>query len=302
MSMSTLAGWQRGGWLSERLIWATIGVLLVAGAHLLPALCRSESAPTRFAAYLLWAACMLTTCYGHATFFLNSEQHAGEARAAELLGNSVSPMQDKPDRPGRGLTQVAADRARVVTALAAANGRRCPRECTALRVERDSLAAQLDALDVEASEMRRQEADDDRRAAASDLAEKQRDDARSDPVASRVAAFLGVQPATVDVSSGLAFAGVLEGVACLLWLVALGEPTGASAGEPVTARDSAVVTASHELVTGTDCAAAHDADVTGLISDIAAGRLRATVADIRRHLGCSQSRAITLRRRLAAEQ
>lgn len=40
ISMSVLAGWQRGGWIAERLVWVAIGVVLVTGAHLLPALCR----------------------------------------------------------------------------------------------------------------------------------------------------------------------------------------------------------------------------------------------------------------------
>jgi hypothetical protein len=42
--------------------------------------------------------------------------------------------------------------------------------------------------------------------------------------------------------------------------------------------------------------------VTRLIQDVAAGRVRPTVADIRRHLGCSQAKATRLRRQLAARQ
>lgn len=38
--MSILAGWQRGGWLSERSVWCAISVVLVLCAHLMPALCR----------------------------------------------------------------------------------------------------------------------------------------------------------------------------------------------------------------------------------------------------------------------
>jgi hypothetical protein len=39
-------------------------------------------------------------------------------------------------------------------------------------------------------------------------------------------------------------------------------------------------------------------EVAQLARDIAAGRVRATVVDIRRHLGCSQARAVALRRLL----
>ncbi|MDF6619159.1 hypothetical protein NLP61_25765, partial [Escherichia coli] len=40
--VSVLAGWQRGGSLAERLVWVAIGVVLVASAHLLPALVRGS--------------------------------------------------------------------------------------------------------------------------------------------------------------------------------------------------------------------------------------------------------------------
>ena len=29
--MSVLAGWQRGGWLSERLVWVAVSVVLIGG-------------------------------------------------------------------------------------------------------------------------------------------------------------------------------------------------------------------------------------------------------------------------------
>ncbi len=294
--VSTVAGWQRGGWLSERLLWVAIGVVLVASAHLLPALCRSSSMATRIAGGGLWLCCMLTICYGHATFFLLAQQHAGETRAVSI---DHPPLAEHPGSSIRSLVQIATERAHVVTALAVANARRCSRDCPSVRLDRVSLAARLDALNIEAREAQRQETESDRAIAAIDHAEKRRDDARVDPVTGRVAAFLGVKPARVELLSGLAFAGVLEGVACLLWLVALGEPAGAHASIPVTAPESVRVTASRKPVTPADSGASLDGDVARLVSDIAAGRLRATVADIRRHLGCSQSRALTLRRQLA---
>ena len=42
-----------------------------------------------------------------------------------------------------------------------------------------------------------------------------------------------------------------------------------------------------------------DDAVTRLARDVAAGLVRPTVADIRLHLGCSQAKALALRRRLA---
>ncbi|MFP6557796.1 hypothetical protein WJ542_05590 [Paraburkholderia sp. B3] len=180
---------------------------------------------------------------------------------------------------------------------------------TEYRLDRDGTNAQAD-------DIRRDEAERDRAAT-------RRDALRADPVTSRLAALLGVSTARVDLLSGLAFAAVLEGVACLLWTVAL-RPPPSSPASPATAvvpaankaTLPAVTTghtsevASRETATGshvpsdTDMAAlprtglAGD-DVMQLARDVAAGRVRPTVADIRLHLGCSQARALALRRQLA---
>lgn len=89
ISMSVLAGWQRGGWLAERLVWVAIGVVLVSGAHLLPALCRSAPLSGRLVGFVLWLGCMAAASYGHATFFLLSQSHAGRF-ACRLSRSSVS--------------------------------------------------------------------------------------------------------------------------------------------------------------------------------------------------------------------
>lgn len=66
--MSILAGWQRGGLTAERFVWIATGIVLVACAHLLPAICRSAPAVLRGVGTILWLGCMATTSYGHATF------------------------------------------------------------------------------------------------------------------------------------------------------------------------------------------------------------------------------------------
>jgi hypothetical protein len=137
-----------------------------------------------------------------------------------------------------------------------------------------------------------------------------------------------------------AFATVLEGVACLLWMLALGasplpvplpvmsEPTPMAATPVLTVSaeiqpEVTVNAESHVDGTVSRESASHshdgttpnraprddpptplrdvgssDDDVTRLIRDIAAGHVRPTVADIRRHLGCSQGKATALRRQL----
>ena len=340
LCLSVLAGWQRGGTLPERTVWVATGVVLVVCAHLLPALVRDTPLHVRLTGGVLWAACLATACYGHATFFVFAQQHAGEQRAVAVAATPVAPS-------SRSLTAVMGERANVVRQLAWADAQHCSRDCTTRAARHATLAARLDALDAEAADARRQQAADDRSVA-------QRDALLADPVTSRLAALLGTTAARVDLLSGLAFAAVLEGVACLLWRLALrpaplpvtatavADATGttrpavapvATGLADVTARreaatesragvmavaDSHVVATTghggnHEVATASrddprdshaprgdplaDAAVSGD-DVARLAHDIATGRVRPTVADIRRHLGCSQSRAIALRRQL----
>lgn len=323
LSLSILAGWQRGGSLPERVVWVAIGVVLVVSAHMLPVLIRNTSLVVRSTGSLLWVACLTTACYGHGLFFLLAQQHAGEQRASSLV--SVGFVQT-----GRSLTAVMSERAMVTRQLVFAQAQRCARDCEALDARRTVLGAKLDALDAERDDIRRRQSLDDRVTA-------QRDALLADPVTSRLAALLGTTAARVDLLSGLSFAAVMEGVACLLWTLALRSPllpapvavatlpAVAPLPEPVAdvtrvtqpaVKTVATVTPGHAL-SPVSCEAAtggHEAsddpvsplptdgadeDVAQLTRDIAAGRVRVTVVDIRRHLGCSQARAVALRRQLA---
>lgn len=336
LSLSILAGWQRGGTLLERLIWIAIGVVLVTSAHLLPALIRDSPTLVRGVGSVLWGACLLTACYGHAVFFAFAQQHAGEQRASTVQVIAVPSS-------ARSLTGVMAERAVVTAQLASANARYCVGNCATLETRRATLAARLDALNAEADDVRRQQA-------ATDRVTVQHDALLVDPVTARLAALLRTTTARVDLLTGLAFAAVLEGVACLLWSIALRSPlpkplpvvTGdvspavtvtRAVTEPVIAAvadatdmtQPAVmpVTASHnnETVSRNSVTSSHDRTtrshaprddpivplpvtapiddhLSRLVRDVAAGLVRPTVADIRRHLGCSQARAAELRRQL----
>lgn len=284
--MSVLAGWQRGGWLSERLVWVAVSVVLIGGAHLLPALCRSAPHSVRGIGMLLWLGCMAAASWGHATFFLLSQSHAGEVRVSAVSVASVPAH--------RSLTAVMAERASVAADLAVADARHCIRDCPTLRVRRTSLAARLDALDAEAVDVRRYQAIEDSNAA-------HRDAARDDPVTAQLATLRGGTDARFELLTSLAFAAVLEGMACLLWWIAL-LPQGTS---PVTDRRDPLpaVTTDVPDVTTADAPPAPvvtepETEVTKLRRDIEAGLLRPTVAGIRQHLGCSQAKAAALRRQV----
>lgn len=311
LCLSVLAGWQRGGTLSERLVWVSLGIVLVVSAHLLPALVRGASSMVRGIAAVLWATCLASACYGHATFFLLAQQHAGEARAIAVT--AVIPVAS-----GRSLTVVMADRATAMRQLALAKLQRCPRDCAGLEARRVMLAARLDALEAEAGDVRRRQAADDRVAT-------QRYALYADPVTARLATLLGTTVTRLDLLTGLLFAAVLEGVACLLWTVALQSRTAVTdtpvtSSTPMPAITATVTSQVTESVTGPEAVRqqmaparripirdpalparpvdASDAELARLVSEVTAGRLRATVADIRRHLGCSQARAAALRRQL----
>jgi hypothetical protein len=314
--MSVLAGWQRGGWLAERLVWVATGLVLVTSAHLLPALLRGTPALVRVMGSVLWAACLATACIGHAVFFVSAQRHAGELRVSALPAA-------QPPTAARSLTTVMAERAAVTAQLAAANARYCTGTCTTLEARRTTLAARVDALNAEADDIRRQQIADQR-------ITTRRDALRADPITSRLAALLGVPVDLIDLLFGSLFAAVLEGVACLLWMVALPSPSLPVVREPtppviatVATTADAPVTANHAdgtLRRKTSTARRGDTvrsdaqendrqsasfasdstngDLTQLAHDIAGGLLRPTVADIRRHLGCSQAKAVNLRRAL----
>lgn len=338
LSLSVLAGWQRGGTLAERLIWIALGTVLVASAHLLPALIRDTPIPIRGVGILLWAACLASACYGHAGFFAFAQEHAGEQRAATVQAVPAPSS-------ARSLTTVMAERAAVIAQLAAANARYCAGNCVTLERRRMTLAAKIDALNAEADDIRRQQA-------ATDRITARRDGLLVDPVTARLAAFLGTRAGRADLLTGLAFAAVLEGVACLLWTVVLRSPlptvdlpatevtpsahSAATSKADVTPLEvtsvsdvaqSVVtqVTASHggktrsrnrsaldhgssasshapgdDPVTSLPATVPIDEHLMQLARDVAAGLVRPTVADIRRHLGCAQRRAADLRRQLAA--
>jgi len=280
LALSSLANWQRGGSLPERAVWVAMGVVLIASAHLLPALCRSAPLPVRGIGVVLWLGCMAAASYTHATFFLLSQSHAGMLRAASLPADSLPAH--------RSLTAVMAQRASVTAELAAADAWHCVRDCPSLRVRRASLAARLDALDAEAADVRRYQIMEDENA-------RRRDAARHDPVTAQLAMLSGVAVARLDLFAGLAFAAVLEGVACLLWWLALSR----SGALPAPRSDDTAEPGTPSPATSAAPATEPETEIAKLRRDIDAGIVKPTVTGIRQHLRCSQARAAALRRQLA---
>jgi hypothetical protein len=240
---------------------------------------------------------MAATCYGHAVFFVMAQKHAGELRAAAVPVVVTH---------GRGLAEIADDRAAAVAKLARVTERRCGDHCATVRIERTTLTARLEALDVEAAEAKRAETAQDSAAAA-------RAAAMADPVTGALAAF-GVSVAHADLVAGLAFAAVLEGVACFAWLLALrpeAAPVSAVAPVapvshcvpvvPVAPVSSAVAASGVDVIeadTETDPIAAY---ATNVLAAVRAGALRPTLNNIRVFIGKSQTTARAVRERVLAQ-
>ncbi|KVU26596.1 hypothetical protein [Burkholderia ubonensis] len=295
IGLSAVSGIQRGGWESERALLIAMGVVLVVAAHLIPALTRGKPATARMIGFAMWAAAMAATCYGHATFFVFAASHAGDERASHVTAEPVTASRDP--------VTIARDRAAVAGKLAQAEAERCRRTCPELQARRARLAGEIQALDVE------------RGVAARDLAARERvtverDAAARDPMA----AALGCSPLLV----GMLFAAVLEGVACLCWTLAL------SPVERVTnhvTRDVTAPVTVTPVIKATEIATdriararAHSvlaekaakpappvvtqSDLDRTRAAVEANQLRATVIEIRKFLGCSQSRAAAIAKQL----
>ncbi|WP_321865681.1 hypothetical protein [Paraburkholderia tropica] len=286
------------------MLWIAVGVVLVGAAHLLPALVRAHGWRVRAVGTLLWIGCIAATCYGHAVFFLMAQKHAGELRAAAVPAVTAK---------GRGMAEIARDRADAVTRLARTNARRCVAPCPSLTADRTAAAARVEQFDEEMAEARRAEAAQDRVAA-------ERAAALADPVTGALTAF-GVTAPRAELVTGLAFAGVLEAVACFAWLLALRPVTVTRAvtESPVTPAQqgsnavtvTAVMPESHAapaVVSAPESVAPAEVlsppvieqrdDVTRVRAAIDAGQVRPTVIGIRTFLGCSQSRAAAVRKQL----
>ncbi|WP_233869286.1 hypothetical protein [Paraburkholderia adhaesiva] len=294
--LSAVAGWQRGGWIVERALWVAVGIVLVTAAHLLPALCKPQGRGLRAVGMVIWSGCLAATCYGHAVFFIMAQRHAGELRTAVVPVVTTT---------GRDLGAIERDRADVLARLVRVTERRCVEPCSALRIERATVTAKLEAIDAERGEAHRAEAEQDRAAAA-------RTAALADPVTGAMTAF-GMSAARADLVTGVVFAGVLEAVACFSWLLALRPATvtrtvteipvtPAQQGSntlPVTAAIpiSAPVTAESAPLLKLPVVEQAD-DVTRVTAAVTTGELRATVTEIRKFLGCSQARAAAVRKQL----
>lgn len=297
--LSAAGAWSRGGTPSERALIAAVAILLTLAVHQLPAV-LATGRRMRYAGGALWAACLVSVVWGHLAFFATANGHAGDVRAERRIVASNAMPTEAPAM-ARPLAVVSAERAKVRGDIArlqaaAANCSNCP--LGAARIS--GLLQRVEALDVEEQEARRaiRQQEMTRAAAERDAAVLER--ARLDPAARLLAAVAGVHAETVLLATQMVAAICLELVGCVLWLRAASLRAAAAAETlPCPALPTPAVTAPTQPGNGPSSNAGHAED-DPVAAAVRRGDLKPTVAAIRQFAGCSQARAMAIRRRLLA--
>jgi len=211
--------------------------------------------------WLLWAGCLLGTVYGHVTFFTHASLRANELR----VQHSVLMV-------GVG-RQIAAIR----ESLESIKARPIATVADELSINRDKW--QRRALRDELAEAKRAATLRDELVRLTGSATTAELTETVDPVTARLVAVTGSSEASIALLVGLGFSILLEFMGALLWFEVLRPHQGFVASE-------------------SNAPIPDDEPITVLKAAIESGKCRATVSEIRSFLGCSQAKAIELRRAL----
>ncbi|CAD6557026.1 hypothetical protein [Paraburkholderia metrosideri] len=245
LGIAVFTGLQGAGSVQEQVGNVAVSTLAVFCLHLMPMFWRIGRGFTRFIAVLMWIVALPVVLKGQADFVVLAHQHAADQRAEALPSVEVLAHVDAP--VGRSLTSIAQEVAKVRMDLAWADERRCTFDCTNLRVQKMALSARLAALNTEAAEAKRREAEEDRLHAHADQIEALHESHRADPVTSQLAPWVGTTEAGLNVLLAFARAVVVEGAACLCWCFAAVAPTP-GAGRAAVASGRKRVALDHAVV------------------------------------------------------
>lgn len=270
-SMTAVAALDRGGTMIDKMLLAAMSLVIVLAVHLLPAVSR------RPAAWLVWIGCLLCAIFGHLTFFTHASLRAGDNRAQQSALAVGTERQVEATR--EALANIKARPVAVVAAeLALASDRRSRaalREEIAGGKHAEVLRDDLVRLSVVLSTANVSGA--------------------VDPVTARLSLVTGWSESAVAIVIGLTFSILIELIGALIWYEAL-RPSRVSVVTVATPVTTHVTT---HVTPATTPATPVINPVTTLQEAIQSGECRGTVSGIREFLGCSQSRAIELRRALA---
>lgn len=332
IAITVIAGLERGASASERLILVAVGLSFLLGAHLIPAIAREAKAGIKVLAFPVWLAALLSTSYTHSTFFLTAQQHSGDLRA-----NAVSVPPSAPDglAASRDISALLRDKAKMEEAIAQSMLHKCASDCRTLDTRRKTLRIRLDAVNGQIEQANRLERADDRRMAEREGALARREALRGDLVSTTISTWLGVPSATLNLGLGIFFGMLVEILASFCWYVASLSPRGAPIADPKSGEDegiraapldaeqhprpwrisSVLLPAANDPSTSLpleamegereQLARASDAwnrmdEETRLREALRAGMATSSISGIVRLLGCTEGRALALRRQIAA--
>ena len=211
-------------------------------------------------AWFLWAGCLVGAAYNNVVFFSTASIHAGDKRAM----NSVQVIGTRE--------QIAA----IHNALAVIEAR--PVTIVASELSSTHEYRQKIALKAELAESRRAVLLRDELVRLTGVATTSEVAASKDPVASLLAKVTNSSERIVTLVVGVGFSILMELVGALLWY-------------EVIRRQGRVISVNGSQAVVRD-------PVTSLKEAVTAGACKPTVAGIRRFMGCSQARAMELRRML----
>lgn len=274
-TMAAAAAVNRGGTFVEQGMLIVLSVIMVLGVHLLPAISR------RWAAWVLWAGCLVCAVFGHLTFLTHSSLGANQARVQQSVQLAGTQRQIEMVRES-----LAAISARPVTVVAAE------------LAQTDDWQARI-ALKEELSQAKRADTLRNELMRLNEVAAGAVTASAADPVISRIASVTGLSEAGITLGIGMLFSVLLELVGAFLWFEAMKRYPSSLPESRVTHSVTTGVTTSVTHAMTTQVTQVMD-DAERLRSAIVNGECRATVADIRAFLHCSQNRAMALRREILA--
>ncbi|MGY6272150.1 hypothetical protein ACXIUT_20875 [Achromobacter denitrificans] len=302
MALSVMLAWAHSPTLLGQATWSVLMVTPVLAVHFIPALIRMLDRTARLGMGAIWVVSLLLVQLNHASFFLSGQHYMGDVRANAILVEQA--VSSSVSTPRRSLTDIAGDVAKTKASLSKVASRPCVENCGWIKVQRDTLTARLEALIVEANEVRRWQAERDRQMVLAERERNRRDAARDDPVLASVSAWAGMTITQLGLITAVLFSVVLDVMAGLCWLswsrkTTVTEPTITgpfmkTVTQPLLETLPGVTETAAMLAT----AAHDDPDILKVQSGLESGQVRLTVDSIRQYLRCSQEKARRIRREL----
>lgn len=244
LTMAALAAVERGSTATDKGLHVVTAAVLALGCNLLPGLALRGWRM----AWLVAGLCLVATLYNQAHWYASAGHRAGDARAtaevtlsqsAQVARDELASLAGTPTLAQAGdalaKAQAKAERAQAAQRLCDST---TPGRCTAAATGASAAVAHLRAAEQTAQQAQR--VGDLRRqlAAEAQTADMQRQRAATDPVDARLAELTGWSPAVIGLGGSLLQGALLEGVAALLWAVALASPAASSSRNPHVSTDT----------------------------------------------------------------